>query len=191
MVGTAAAAGSAYRGRVRGEAGAEMGPEGLDRATSPEDGRDPGASPARTAGRWALACLLAFTGTSHLVDPEPFRAQVPGWLPAPEAIILVSGVIELTLAIALVTVRRRRALLGWVVAGFFVAVFPGNVSQFITGADAFGLETDTARAVRLLIQPLFVAWALWSTGAWHQWRAGTAGVAPSSPPGEELPANIP
>ena len=166
-------------------------PDGLDGATSPEDGRDPGASAARTAGRWALAGLLAFTGTAHLVDPEPFRAQVPPWLPAPEAIILVSGVIELALAIALVTVRRRRALLGWVVAGFFVAVFPGNVSQFITGADAFGLETDTARAVRLLIQPLFVAWALWSTGAWHQWRAGTAGVAQSSPPGAELPANLP
>ena len=116
---------------------------------------------------------------------------MPPWLPAPEAIILVSGVIELALAIALVTVRRRRALLGWVVAGFFVAVFPGNVSQFITGADAFGLETDTARVVRLLIQPLFVAWALWSTGAWHQWRAGTAGVAPSSPPGSGLPANMP
>ena len=53
-----------------------------------------------------------------------------------------------------------------------MAVFPGNVSQFLTGAEAFGLETDTARAVQLLIQPLLMAWALWCTGAWHRWRAG-------------------
>ena len=45
-------------------------------------------------------------------------------------------------------------------------VFPGNVSQFVTGTDAFGLDTDGARAVRLLFQPLLVAWAIWSCGSW-------------------------
>jgi uncharacterized membrane protein len=151
-----------------------------DRARSRHLGHGPSPSAARTLGRWALAGFLLFTGTAHLLEPEPFRAQVPSWLPNPEAIILVSGLIELALAIALLTVRHRRALLGWVVAGFFVAVFPGNVSQFITGTDAFGLDTDLARFVRLLIQPLFVVWALWCTGAWHEWRAGRA---PGSAPG--------
>lgn len=39
------------------------------------------------------------------------------------------------------------------------------------GTDAFGLTSDTARFVRLFFQPVLVAWALWSTGAWRAWRA--------------------
>ena len=61
------------------------------------------------------------------------------------------------------------------VAGFFVAVFPGNIGQWHEGTDAFGLDSDTKRFVRLLFQPLLVVWALWSTGAttWlaRRWRA--------------------
>ena len=53
---------------------------------------------------------------------------------------------------------------------FFVAVFPGNISQYLTHTDAFGLDSDPARALRLVFQPVLVAWALWSTGAWQAWR---------------------
>jgi uncharacterized membrane protein len=56
-----------------------------------------------------------------------------------------------------------------------VAIFPGNLSQYATRTDAFGLDTDTKRLVRLPFQPLLVAWALWSTGAWRSWRAARAG----------------
>ncbi len=56
---------------------------------------------------------------------------------------------------------------GWVVAAFFVAIFPGNISQYVNGVDAFGLDSDTSRLVRLFFQPLLVVWALWSTGAWQ------------------------
>ena len=61
-------------------------------------------------------------------------------------------------------------LLGLVVAAFFVAVFPGNVGQWLEHKDAFGLDSDTSRLVRLFFQPLLVAWALWSTGAWRVLR---------------------
>jgi len=74
--------------------------------------------------------------------------------------------VELGLGLALLLVRRRRALVGWVVAAFLVAVFPGNLAQWMEGRDAFGLTSDTARAVRLLFQPVLILWALWSTGAW-------------------------
>ena len=48
-------------------------------------------------------------------------------------------------------------------AAFFVAIFPGNISQYVNGIDAFGLDTERARLVRLFFQPLLVAWALWAT----------------------------
>ena len=57
--------------------------------------------------------------------------------------------------------------IGWLTAAFFVAIFPGNISQYTTHTDAFGLDSDRARAVRLLFQPVLVVWALWSTGAWR------------------------
>jgi uncharacterized membrane protein len=121
----------------------------------------------QTIGRWTLAGVLLVAGIGHLRNPGTFLAQVPPWFPAPEATVFVSGLVELSLAVALVAVRRHRAVVGWIVAGFFVVIFPGNISQFITRTDAFGLDTDLARGVRLLFQPLLVLLALWSTGAWR------------------------
>ena len=118
--------------------------------------------------------MLVFTGTAHFRSADEFLAQVPGWMPFPEAVVAVSGVIELALAAALVALPSQRTRVGWTVAAFFVVVFPGNVSQFVTGTDAFGLDSDLARAVRLLFQPLLVVWALWCTGAWREWRNSRA-----------------
>ncbi|MGL5811088.1 MAG: DoxX family protein [Nocardioides sp.] len=129
----------------------------------------------RTLGRILLGLFLGFAGVAHFADTESFLAQVPPWLPAPEAIVWISGVIELTLAAALLFAPvAHRPAVGWTVAGFFVAIFPGNVSQFVTGTPAFGLDSDGARAVRLLFQPVLVAWALWATGAWRAWRGRSA-----------------
>jgi uncharacterized membrane protein len=124
-------------------------------------------------GRIGLAAFLAFAGVSHLTwGRQEFQAQVPEWLPMdPDAVVIGSGLVEIALGSALVaTGRSRRPLVGAVVAGFFVAVFPGNISQLVTHTDAFGLDSDRARAARLAFQPALVVWALWSTGAWRQWR---------------------
>lgn len=117
--------------------------------------------------RWALGGALLVAGVGHLTPMrDEFRAQVPAWFPIDDdAVVLASGVVEVALGVALLVVRRQRVALGFVVAGFFVAVFPGNIAQWREGTDAFGLDTDTKRFVRLLFQPALVLWALWSTGA--------------------------
>ncbi len=124
----------------------------------------------RAVGRWLLAGALAYAGFGHFVSAEEFLAQVPPWLPFPEAIVAISGVVELSLAVALLFLSKQRVVVGWITAAFFIIIFPGNISQLVTGTDAFGLESDLARAIRLLFQPLLVIWALWCTGAWHEWR---------------------
>jgi uncharacterized membrane protein len=128
-------------------------------------------TPGRSVGRVALGAFVAFAGVSHLTTArEEFHAQVPAWVPLdPDTVVVASGVVEIAFGAALLAVgSRHRAAVGWVVAAFFVAVFPGNVSQLVTRTDAFGLDSDAARAVRLLLQPLLVGWALWSTGAWRR-----------------------
>ena len=126
----------------------------------------------RTIGRIALGAALLFAGTTHLtVAREEFTAQVPTWLPLDkDFVVLASGVAEIALGGALVALPRKKAAVGWVVAAFFVAIFPGNISQLATRTDAFGLNSDAARATRLIFQPVLVLWALWSTGAFESWR---------------------
>ncbi len=126
----------------------------------------------RTSARWLLGAVLLFAGTAHLTFArDEFVAQVPSWLPLPvDVTVVASGIVEIALGLALVVLGRFRVVVGWIVAAFFVVIFPGNIEQFVRGTDAFGLDTDLARGVRLLFQPLLVTWALWSTGAWRAWR---------------------
>ena len=119
-----------------------------------------------------LGLGLMFAGFSHLgTNRVEFQAQVPTlFKDYADFVVLASGVVEILLGLGLIIGWKYRAQIGWAVGLFFVAIFWGNISQFINGVDAFGLNSDRARATRLLFQPLLVIWALWSTGAWRAWR---------------------
>jgi len=123
------------------------------------------SSTARTIGRVALAAGLVFAGLSHLFwARREFRAQVPTWVPMDaDAVVVASGAVEVGLGGALLVLPRERRRIGWIVAAFFVAIFPGNIAQFTEKRAAFGLDSDRARGIRLLFQPLLVALAIWST----------------------------
>jgi len=135
------------------------------------------SSSLRIGARILLGVFLAGAGISHLTwGRDDFVAQVPKWVPfSADFVVVASGVVEIVLGLALLLVVRQRALVGLVVAAFFVAIFPGNISQYVTGTDAFGLDTDTKRLVRLFFQPVLVVWALWCTGAWPISREPTRG----------------
>lgn len=123
----------------------------------------------RTIGRFTLAALLAVAGASHLTwGRRGYRIVVPDWATKAstldkDAIVVASGAVELMLAGALVALPKERSFIGSLVAAFFIAVFPGNVHQWQTGRSAPLMRTDKARFVRLLIQPVLVVWAIWST----------------------------
>ena len=127
------------------------------------------ARAVRIAGQVALGAGLAFAGIGHLTFARAdFRAQVPAWVPLDtDVVVLASGVVEIVLAGGLLATWRqpRRAIVGATVAAFFVAVFPGNVAQLTARRDAFGLDTDAKRFVRLLFQPALVVCAVAATDA--------------------------
>ena len=112
-----------------------------------------------------LGAAQIYAGITHLTTSRlEFQAQVPTWVPlSADFVVLASGVVEIALGIALASLQNRRRV-GWITAAFFIAIFPGNISQYVNGIDAFGLDTDQARLTRLFFQPLLVLWALWATG---------------------------
>lgn len=127
---------------------------------------------AEDAARIALGLMLVTAGTSHLsFAHEPFKAQVPPWIPVKaDTVVLLSGCVEISLGAALVLLPRQKVLLGRIAGVFFTCIFPGNVAQYTHRRNAFGLDTDKKRFVRLFFQPVLVAWALWSTGAMRSKR---------------------
>jgi uncharacterized membrane protein len=123
--------------------------------------------------RTLLGAALAYAGITHLTtNRTEFLAQVPTWLPLnADFVVIASGVVEILLGISLILLIKYQIQIGWITAAFFVAIFPGNISQYVNGIDAFGLDTDQARLTRLFFQPLLVLWVLWSTGAWKSHRS--------------------
>jgi uncharacterized membrane protein len=127
----------------------------------------------RNATQLLLGAALTYAGTTHLTTSRTeFQAQVPNWVPfSADFVVITSGIVEIALGLLLLLLWKYRTQIGWITAAFFIAIFPGNISQYVNGIDAFGLDTDRDRAIRLLFQPLLVIWALWSTGAWRSYRA--------------------
>jgi len=121
----------------------------------------------QTAMRILLGSLMILAAVGHFTfQREEFQAQVPDWIPmSKDIVVILSGVVELALGLAMLFWKSQRVLVGLSLAAFFVLVFPGNIAQYMNGTDAFGLDTDRARLIRLFFQPVLIIWALWSTGA--------------------------
>ena len=124
----------------------------------------------RNATQLLLGAALTYAGTTHLTTSrQEFQAQVPNWVPlSADFVVIASGIVEIALGLSLLLLWKYRTQVGFLTAAFFIAIFPGNISQYVNGIDAFGLDSDRARAIRLLFQPLLVIWALWCTGAWKR-----------------------
>ncbi|MGB7843471.1 MAG: MauE/DoxX family redox-associated membrane protein [Salinimicrobium sp.] len=122
--------------------------------------------------RILLAVFMIYAGFGHLTfNRIEFQSQVPDWVPlSKDLVVILSGIVEMILGLALLFWKKQRVNIGWLLALFFVLIFPGNVAQYLDGKDGFILDTDRARLIRLFFQPVLIAWALWSSGAWKAWR---------------------
>lgn len=130
---------------------------------------------AKLIARIGLGLALIYAGVGHLsFSREEFQAQVPTWLPLDaDFVVVASGVVEISLGLGLVVFGKYKRQVGLLTAVFFIAIFPGNISQYVNGIDAFGLNSDQARLTRLFFQPVLVVWALWSTTALSLFRDKT------------------
>lgn len=123
--------------------------------------------------RVLLGLFLLFAGIGHLTFLRTeFQAQVPPWVPlSADLVVVLSGIVEILLGLGLIFLVKQRVAMGWITAAFFVLVFPGNIAQLTEHRDAFGLNSELARWLRLPFQLVLIFVALWSTGAWQKFRA--------------------
>lgn len=128
----------------------------------------------RTAARITLGAAMVGAGIAHLTTQrQEFQAQVPEWFPLDEDLTVVgSGVMEVALGASFIALPRHQRLIGGLLAAFYVVIFPGNIAQYLEGTDAFGLDTDRKRLVRLFFQPVLVLWALYGGGWLRPKREG-------------------
>ena len=123
--------------------------------------------------RILLAVFMIYAGFSHLTfNRFEFQSQVPDWVPlSKDLVVILSGIVEMILGLTLLFWKKQRVNIGWLLALFFVLIFPGNLAQYLEGKDGFGvLDTDRARLIRLFFQPVLIVWVLWASGAWKAWR---------------------
>ena len=119
--------------------------------------------------RALLGIAMLYIGIGHLTFSRiEFQAQVPTWLTSEENlidfVILASGVVEIIFGALMLWGGKLKVKTGIALAIFYILIFPGNINQYVNGIDAFNLNTDTKRLVRLFFQPILLLWAVWSTG---------------------------
>ena len=112
---------------------------------------------------------MTYIGIGHLTFLQiDFQAQVPTWITTQndlvDLIIITSGIIEIILGLLMVIGGKLKVKTGVLLAIFYILIFPGNINQYVNEIDAFNLNSDTSRFVRLLFQPILVFLALFSSG---------------------------
>jgi uncharacterized membrane protein len=117
--------------------------------------------------RILLGAFMIVAAIGHVTyQRSEFQAQVPNWIPlSKDLVVILSGIVELGFGLSMIFWKRERMRVGIALAIFYILIFPGNIAQYVNHTNAFGLDTDKARLVRLFFQPVLILWALWSTGA--------------------------
>ena len=117
--------------------------------------------------RIILGAFMVLAATGHFTfQREEFQAQVPHWIPMKkDLVVILSGIVELAFGLSMIVAKKEKTKVGTALAIFYALIFPGNIAQYANGTDAFGLNTDRARLIRLFFQPVLIWWALWSTGS--------------------------
>ncbi|THV26209.1 DoxX family protein [Glycomyces paridis] len=110
--------------------------------------------------RLGLAAMFLLTGAVHFVPKfrDDMIRMIPERLPAPAALVALTGVLEIAGALGLLVPATAPAA-GWCLALLLVAMYPANHSAARRGVTLAG-KGPTPLALRLPEQLLFIALAV-------------------------------
>lgn len=118
---------------------------------------------AKTILRWVLTVVMVGAGLMHFVNSAMFVAMVPEALPAPLALVYISGVAEICGGLGLILPQTRK-LAAWGLILLYIAVFPANINMAINDIPFDGSAMPSwALWGRLPLQLVVIAWAFWMT----------------------------
>lgn len=117
----------------------------------------------KTVLRWILAVVMVAAGVNHFISPAPYVAMMPAVLPAPLALVYISGIAEIAGGLGLIP-RATRKLAAWGLIALFIAVLPANINMAVNELP-LGTQTVPTWALwaRLPLQIVLIAWAYWFT----------------------------
>jgi len=115
---------------------------------------------------YVMGPLYVVAGVLHFVAPELYVQIIPPMLPAPLALVYLSGVAEIAVGIGVLIPRTRRYA-AWATIALLVAIFPANVymatSMVVVDGIGGGDPSAAARWARLPLQGVLILWAYWYT----------------------------
>ncbi len=124
--------------------------------------------------RFACGPFFVVAGALHFIKPKAYKAIIPDYLPAPDALVALSGVAEIGggLGLMLPSTRKRA---GWWLIATLLAIFPANLHMAqhperypkVPGG-------ETALKARLPLQALLIAWVV-SASRRRRTRGGEPG----------------
>ena len=113
--------------------------------------------------RIAMSAFFAAGFVLHVLATDQLVAITPGWVPYPREVVLITGMIELAGAVALLVPRLRHAT-GIALAIYVIAVWPANFKHAFAHIVTPPIpDSWWYHAPRLALQPVIAWWALFST----------------------------
>jgi uncharacterized membrane protein len=109
---------------------------------------------------WVLGVFFVIAGANHFLNPQPYVAMMPRFLPWPLPLVWISGVAEILGGIGVLVPTTRR-IAGWGLILLLLAVFPANAHVALHGWPGVDLPRWVLW-LRLPFQPLFIWWVYWA-----------------------------
>lgn len=121
-------------------------------------------SVAKRALLYLMAAFYVVAGVMHFVRPEFYQAMMPPYLPWHGMLILLSGIAEAGLGLALL-VPALRPYAAWGIIVLLIAIFPANIHIALNNVPLFGNPEGAGvwNWVRLPFQGVLALWAWWYT----------------------------
>ena len=117
-----------------------------------------GPDKARFGGLLGILLAFAFFGIGHFAQTDAMVAMLPDIVPARRPLVLLTGVLELALAIGFLLPRTRK-IAGLAAIGVLIGFFPANIYAAVNhtgmGGHVWGPEY---LLIRLPLQVLLVVW---------------------------------
>ena len=116
---------------------------------------------------WVFAVFFFAAGILHFVEIDSFAAIVPSVLPFPKAIVWITGVMELVLAVGLALPKYRKRAGFWL-GPYLLAVLPANIYMAMNNIPlGEAVASPTALWIRVALQFPLIALILWASGNWE------------------------